>query len=114
VDSAALVAASAGVIYGAGTAVLIMKRQWWLASALAAIGAQSLLGIVTAGKGSPSQHDLVWITSLVLLGYATIALLAFLRTRSRGRSRSTQATQQEWQRARVSLTRSRSRRVASR
>jgi hypothetical protein len=83
---AALVAAISGVIFGAGVAVTIVKRKWWIASGVAAFGTANMLNTVTAGHGSPSEGNAVWVTSLVLLGYALIAVIAAQATRARRRS----------------------------
>ena len=80
-DSRALIAALFGAAFGAAVAYRIVRRQWWDASGICALGTAALLGIVTEGNKSRLEHNVVFAVELVLLACFAVAVRAGIRAR---------------------------------
>ena len=66
-DSRAAIAALIGVAIGTAIAVCVSDRRWRDASSISALGTALILGIVTEGNHSHSEHNVVFAVELLLL-----------------------------------------------
>ena len=82
-DTAAI--ALLGVAVGTFAVYLAVKRQWWSASRILALGSAVLLGLVTAGNHSRSEHIIVLAVSATLMAYF-LAATAFVLAETRRRA----------------------------
>lgn len=80
--TAAVVVCMAGM-YCFAVAFCLAERQWWKASAAAAVGGSLVLNIVTAGNHSQVEHDVVFGVGMAALAYWLAVSAADRRTRNR-------------------------------
>ena len=81
----ALFAGIASALFGAAFAVQVMKRRWWAAGGVFAVGSATLLNVVTIDNYSPAVHNVRLAVSIILL--ACWAFAIFLDGRARRRNR---------------------------
>jgi hypothetical protein len=84
-NAQALEAALMGATMGAAVCYLAIKRGWWAASGMLAMGAAVLLAIVTQGHISHLGHSVVFYVAMGLILWFAIA---FFMHQARVRRRS--------------------------
>jgi hypothetical protein len=82
-DSTALVTAIFGAALGAAVCYRVVKRQWWIASGIFAIGSASMLNIVTEGVHSHLENRVKFAGTMILFACFVIAGVADAITRRR-------------------------------
>jgi hypothetical protein len=87
VDSGILMAAMLGAAFGLAVVVLVVKRQWWKASGICALGTMFLLDNMTEGNRSRTEHNVVLAIGLVLLAYFLAVVVAATATQTRRHDR---------------------------
>lgn len=66
-DDQALIAAVFGTAIGAGACYLFLRRDWLATGGLLAIGAASVLGVITEGNRSHAEHTVVFVVTMGLI-----------------------------------------------
>jgi hypothetical protein len=87
-DSTALVTAIFGAALGAVVAYCVVKRRWWKAAGILALGGASLMNIVTEGNQSHLEHRLVLDATMILFAccFACFVIAAIGDARARHRT----------------------------
>jgi hypothetical protein len=78
-DSRALFAAIFGAAFGALISYSVVKRRWWKAVGIFAMGGMILLVTVTEGNRSHLEHNVVFGAELILVACFAIAVVADAR-----------------------------------
>jgi hypothetical protein len=81
-----LITALSGAVIGACGCYRLVRRDWWRATGLLALGAAVSLSLIGEGTRSPGEKSLAFYATIGLVVISTVAVLAGERRRGRGRA----------------------------